>query len=158
VRNRLALEGGEIVVELQFITIDDFEPAGLVQQVPALRRLAETRQRLAALAQRLAGDGRLKAQLTDTLSRPESLKTLARDVGLAVPPDLLEAPPSDQAHPATVLEELPAAVPGRRAPVGGALRPPPAPWAASRPSFARRLLACVLGVAFLSCLVLWAHL
>jgi WD40 repeat protein len=158
VRNRLALEGGEIVVELQFITIDDFEPAGLVQQVPALRRLAETRQRLAALVQRLAGDGRVKAQLTDTLSQPESLKALARDVGLAVPANLVGAPTSDQAPTATVLEEAPAAVAGMRLPVGGALRPPPPSWAPGRPSLARRLLAVVLGLAFLGCLVLWAHL
>src|SRR5262249_41372636 len=70
VRSRLAEESDQFIVELHFVTIGDFEPAGLVQQVPALRRLAELRQRLATLLQKLEADAQFAKQLIDSLTRP----------------------------------------------------------------------------------------
>src|SRR5487761_2801153 len=46
VDNTLAEAGGQMGVDLKFSSIDDFEPARVAQQVPALRALMETRTKL----------------------------------------------------------------------------------------------------------------
>jgi len=48
VDNKLSEEGGEMGVDLKFNSIEDFEPARVAQQVPALRTLLETRAKLRA--------------------------------------------------------------------------------------------------------------
>jgi WD40 repeat protein len=171
VRNRLTAEGGELVVELRFVAFDDFEPAGLVQQVPALRRLADTRQRLAALLQRLAGESRLQGQLIATLTEPQSLKAMAREVGLALSTDSLEATaataamPEAESHPTgyrviktedlgrggmgLVNEEMPTTD------AAGTVSDSWRSTAPRGPSIARRLLAALLGLAFLGSMVLY---
>ena len=46
VDNKLAEDGSEMAVDLKFNSIEDFEPARVAQQVPALRALLETRNKL----------------------------------------------------------------------------------------------------------------
>jgi type VI secretion system protein ImpB len=46
VDNKLADDGSEMGVQLKFSSIDDFDPARIVDQVPALRSLLETRNKL----------------------------------------------------------------------------------------------------------------
>jgi type VI secretion system protein ImpB len=46
VENTLANDGSEIPISLQFSKMDDFEPAAIVAQVPALKSLMETRNQL----------------------------------------------------------------------------------------------------------------
>jgi type VI secretion system ImpB/VipA family protein len=173
VRNRLADESDDFVVELQFVTIDDFEPAGLVQQVPALRRLAELRQRLATLLQKLEADTPFAKQLIDALTRPEKLQALAREVGLPLSAEQAETPPATQAKPpvpaalgradADVAVTAPSSASHRTAPAAPGWMASPAPRAPKtlgrgQSSLARKLLAGVFGLVALAFLAFWAYL
>lgn len=52
VENTLAGDGSEMAVKLKFSSIEDFEPAKIVEQVEPLRKLLDTRNRLRELLSR----------------------------------------------------------------------------------------------------------
>ena len=74
--NRISDEGGEFAVELKFKSIDDFRPESVVQQVEPLRKLLESRSKLADLRNKLAGNEKLEDLLNDVLNNTEQLKQL----------------------------------------------------------------------------------
>ena len=76
VPNRISDEGGEFAVELKFRSIDDFRPEAVVEQVEPLRRLLESRSKLADLRNKLAGNEKLEDLLNDVLNNTEQLKEL----------------------------------------------------------------------------------
>lgn len=76
VPNRISDEGGEFAVELKFKSIDDFRPESVVEQVEPLRRLLESRSKLADLRNKLAGNEKLEDLLSDVLNNTEQLKEL----------------------------------------------------------------------------------
>lgn len=76
VPNRVSDTGGEFGVELKFNSIDDFRPESVVQQVEPLRRLLESRTKLADLRNKLAGNEKLEDLLNDVLNNTEQLKQL----------------------------------------------------------------------------------
>ncbi|MCD9046513.1 type VI secretion system contractile sheath small subunit [Luteimonas sp. MHLX1A] len=79
VQNRISDEGGEFAVELTFKSIDDFRPEAVVQQVEPLRRLLESRSKLADLRNKLAGNEKLEDILTDVLNNTEQLARLGAE-------------------------------------------------------------------------------
>ncbi|HDS1654845.1 TPA: type VI secretion system contractile sheath small subunit [Stenotrophomonas maltophilia] len=76
VPNKISDDGGEFGVELKFKSIDDFRPEAVVQQIEPLRRLLESRTKLADLRNKLAGNEKLEDLLTDVLNNTEQLKKL----------------------------------------------------------------------------------
>ena len=76
VPNKISDEGGEFGVELKFKSIDDFRPEAVVEQVEPLRRLLESRSKLADLRNKLAGNEKLEDLLSDVLNNTEQLKEL----------------------------------------------------------------------------------
>jgi len=76
VPNRISDEGGEFAVELKFRSIDDFRPEAVVEQVEPLRRLLESRSKLADLRNKLAGNEKLEDLFNDVLNNTEQLKEL----------------------------------------------------------------------------------
>ena len=74
--NRISDEGGEFGVELKFNSIEDFRPESVVEQIEPLRRLLESRTKLADLRNKLAGNEKLEDLLTDVLNNTEQLKKL----------------------------------------------------------------------------------
>ncbi len=76
VPNKISESGGEFGVELKFNSIEDFRPESVVQQIDPLRRLLESRTKLADLRNKLAGNERLEDLLTDVLNNTEQLKKL----------------------------------------------------------------------------------
>ena len=76
VSNKISESGGEFGVELKFNSIDDFRPESVVQQIDPLRRLLESRTKLADLRNKLAGNEKLEDLLTDVLNNTEQLKKL----------------------------------------------------------------------------------
>lgn len=76
VPNRISDEGGEFGVELKFKSIDDFRPEAVVEQVEPLRRLLESRSKLADLRNKLAGNEKLEDLLNDVLNNTEQLRQL----------------------------------------------------------------------------------
>ncbi|WP_303749857.1 type VI secretion system contractile sheath small subunit [Stenotrophomonas pigmentata] len=76
VANKISESGGEFGVELKFNSIEDFRPESVVQQIDPLRRLLESRTKLADLRNKLAGNEKLEDLLTDVLNNTEQLKKL----------------------------------------------------------------------------------
>ncbi len=76
VPNKISESGGELGVELKFNSIEDFRPESVVQQIDPLRRLLESRTKLADLRNKLAGHEKLEDLLTDVLNNTEQLKKL----------------------------------------------------------------------------------
>lgn len=80
VPNRLAGDGETTSVALTFESIDDFLPNQLVEQVPALKELLESRQRLSDLKSKLDGNDPLAKLLNSAVEQTESRKSLKSDV------------------------------------------------------------------------------
>ena len=76
VANKISDAGGEFGVELKFNSIDDFRPESVVDQIEPLRKLLESRTKLADLRNKLAGNEKLEDLLTDVLNNTEQLKKL----------------------------------------------------------------------------------
>ncbi|KOR49928.1 type VI secretion protein [Xanthomonas oryzae] len=79
VPNKISDAGGEFGVELKFKSIDDFRPEAVADQVEPLRKLLESRTKLADLRNKLAGNEKLEDLLTDVLNNTEQLKKLGRE-------------------------------------------------------------------------------
>lgn len=83
VENKLTKAGGFINTELIFSSMEDFEPLGLVNQVPALKKLLEARGRLNDLLGKLDGNDDLDAKLQEIVANTESLKKIKSEGGTA---------------------------------------------------------------------------
>ncbi|HEY4219393.1 MAG TPA: type VI secretion system contractile sheath small subunit [Gemmatimonadaceae bacterium] len=76
VDNTIAHDDSKLNVELNFKTIDDFEPVALIQQVAALRKLYEARQRLSDLLTKLDGNDELDHLLQEIVQNTDGLNEL----------------------------------------------------------------------------------
>jgi type VI secretion system protein ImpB len=80
VANKLTDENTNLAVELNFKSIDDFEPAKVAEQVPALKELLEMRQRLKYLQSKMEGNDKVEELLADVLSNTEkAMQALGKD-------------------------------------------------------------------------------
>jgi len=82
VDNKLSEEGGQMAVDLKFNSMDDFEPARVAAQVPALRALMETRAKLRDLASKVDRSEELEGLLEQVLKNENELKSLQDQLGL----------------------------------------------------------------------------
>jgi type VI secretion system protein ImpB len=62
--------------------MDDFEPARVAQQVPALRTLMETRAKLRDLMRKVDRSEELEGLLEQVLKNENELKSLSSQLGL----------------------------------------------------------------------------
>ena len=82
VENTLGGEGRTMPVELKFDGIEDFEPDRVLDQVPALKTLLETRNRLRDLMSKADRSEELEALLETVLKNPGDMDRLAGELGL----------------------------------------------------------------------------
>ena len=82
VDNKLADDGSEMAVNLKFNSIDDFDPARIVEQVPALKSLLETRNKLRDLLSKADRSDELEGLLEKVLQNETELKALSGQLGL----------------------------------------------------------------------------
>jgi type VI secretion system protein ImpB len=82
VDNTLAGDGSQIAVDLKFNSIEDFEPGRIVEQVPALRQLMETRNKLRDLMSKVDRSEELEGLLEQVLQNEGELKSLSGQLGL----------------------------------------------------------------------------
>ncbi|MGA3001269.1 MAG: type VI secretion system contractile sheath small subunit [Acetobacteraceae bacterium] len=82
VDNKLSEEGGQMAVDLKFNAIEDFEPARVAQQVPALRALMETRAKLRDLMSKVDRSEELEGLLEKVLQNENELKALSGQLGI----------------------------------------------------------------------------
>jgi len=82
VDNKLQNDGSKVGVELNFKSIEDFEPDNIVQQVEPLRKLVEARQKLSDLRSKMDGNEKLENMLNDIISNTDKQKQLSDSLGL----------------------------------------------------------------------------
>ncbi len=83
VDNTLAGDGTQMAVDLKFNGIEDFDPARIADQVPALRALVETRNKLRDLMSKVDRSDELESLLEQVLQNESDLKSLSSELGLA---------------------------------------------------------------------------
>jgi len=82
VENTLKGDGSELGVELKFQSMDDFEPAKIVQQVEPLRKLLETRNKLRDLLTKVDVSPELENVLEQILEDAENLRKCSEELNL----------------------------------------------------------------------------
>lgn len=80
VENTLANDGSEMAVDLKFESMDDFEPAAVVNQVEPLKKMMETRNQLRDLMTKIDRSEDLEDIIEKVLSNDENLKSIAGDL------------------------------------------------------------------------------
>jgi len=82
VKNTLKDDDSEMALNLKFKSMDDFDPSNLAQQVPALKKLIETRNKLRDLMTKVDRSEALEGLLEQVLQNEEQLKKFSSDLGL----------------------------------------------------------------------------
>lgn len=82
VANTMADDGSEMAVKLKFSSMEDFEPAKIVEQVEPLRKLLDTRNRLRELMSAVDRADGLEGELEKLLQDSEQLQKLAGEMGV----------------------------------------------------------------------------
>ena len=80
--NKLQDDGSKMGVELNFKSIEDFEPDNIVQQVEPLRKLVEARQKLSDLLSKMDGNDKLESILNDVIANSDKQKELSDALGI----------------------------------------------------------------------------
>lgn len=80
VENTLQGNGTEMLVELKFRSMDDFEPGAVADQIPAIKSLLEVRNRLRDLLTKADRSEELENLLERVLQNEGDLKELAADL------------------------------------------------------------------------------
>ena len=82
VENTLAGDGTELPVNLKFESMDDFTPARVAEQVPALKKLLETREQLKSLLAKADNSAKLEGLLEQILTNGEEIKKASSQLGV----------------------------------------------------------------------------
>ena len=85
VDNKLADDGSKMRVGLKFNSMDDFEPAKVAEQVPALKELLDVRRRLDEVLARISTNQQLEEALGDVIGSTEKAQELAKQMGINPP-------------------------------------------------------------------------
>lgn len=87
VENRMGGDG-RLGVSLHFDSMDDFNPARVAEQIPALKKLLEARQHLANLQRYMNSKPKAQDQIRKLLADPELMAALAeREAGKDTTPE-----------------------------------------------------------------------
>ena len=81
VDNTLAGDGSQMAVDLKFQSMQDFEPASIVDQVEPLKKLLETRNSLRDLLTKADRSEDLEGLLERVLKNTDDLKEVSKELG-----------------------------------------------------------------------------
>jgi type VI secretion system protein ImpB len=82
VDNTLKDDGSQMSVELKFKSMEDFEPAQIVEQVEPLRKLKQARDKLRDLMSKVDRSEELESVLEQVLQNTQDLDKLSKELGL----------------------------------------------------------------------------
>ncbi|MBB3454583.1 type VI secretion system protein ImpB [Rhizobium sp. BK313] len=82
VDNKLSEDGGFMAVDLRFNGIEDFEPGRVLDQIPALKSLLETRNRLRDLMSKADRSEELEMLLEQVLKNKDDLEEISGQLGI----------------------------------------------------------------------------
>jgi type VI secretion system protein ImpB len=85
VQNTLKDDGSDLALQLKFSSMDDFEPGKIAENVPALKKLLDTRNKLRDLMAKVDKSDELEGLLERVLQNEDELKRLSSDLGLGKP-------------------------------------------------------------------------
>lgn len=85
VENTLKGDNSEMAVQMKFNSIEDFEPGRVVDQIPALKKLMETRNKLRDLMTKIDVSPELENVLEQVLENTDDLKKLSEQLGVGQP-------------------------------------------------------------------------
>jgi type VI secretion system protein ImpB len=85
VQNTLKDDGSDLALQLKFSSMDDFEPGKIAENVPALKKLLDTRNKLRDLMAKVDKSDELEGLLERVLQNENELKRLSSDLGLGKP-------------------------------------------------------------------------
>lgn len=85
VDNTLAGDGSQMSMELKFNSINDFEPASIINQVEPLKKLLEARNRLRDLLSKADRSEALESILEKVLQDKDALSKMAQELTAAAP-------------------------------------------------------------------------
>ncbi|MBS1003279.1 type VI secretion system contractile sheath small subunit [Acetobacter thailandicus] len=80
VRNTLTNDGSDLVTDLKFNSTADFEPAQVIDQVPALKALLETRNKLRDLMSKADRSEELEQLLEQILQQDNKLNSVTEEL------------------------------------------------------------------------------
>ena len=80
-------EGKQMAVNLEFNSIEDFEPQNVVKQVEPLKQLLEARNKLRDLMSKADRSEELESVLEDVLKNSEAIAQLKGDLGVEDKPE-----------------------------------------------------------------------
>ncbi len=80
VDNKLTGDDSKLAVELNFKSMDDFEPARVAEQIGPLRELLEMRTKLTQLMSKMEGNDKLEELLNQIVSNPEQANKLVEQL------------------------------------------------------------------------------
>ncbi len=83
VKNTLQGDDSEMAVRLNFSSMDDFDPGRIVEQVPALKSLLDSRDKLRDLLTTMDQSEDLEAQLEKMLSDTSKVQQAAGELGVS---------------------------------------------------------------------------
>ena len=83
VNNTLDDENTEMAVNLKFNSMQDFEPANIINQVPALKELKLIRDKLSDLLSKTDRSDKLERLLEEILQDDKKIQLLAEELGLS---------------------------------------------------------------------------
>jgi type VI secretion system protein ImpB len=79
VDNQLKKDGTEIGVELNFSSLEDFEPQQVVEQIEPMRKLLEVRGRLSDLRNKITANDKFEDLLEEIIRDTEKLKQISAE-------------------------------------------------------------------------------
>ncbi|HYF53822.1 MAG TPA: type VI secretion system contractile sheath small subunit [Salinarimonas sp.] len=82
VENTLSGDGSEMPVSLKFRSMEDFDPAKVAEQVPALKSLMETRNKLRDLMSKVDRSEELEGLIESVLRDKDKLAQLSSELGI----------------------------------------------------------------------------
>ena len=82
VENTLEGDGSELSVNLNFKSLEDFEPQNIVDKVEPLKKLMETRNKLRDLLTKADRSDDLESVLEEVLSNTAALESLSEELGI----------------------------------------------------------------------------
>jgi type VI secretion system protein ImpB len=85
VKNTLAGDDSLIPIQLKFRSMTDFDPGRVAEQVPALKKLLDTRNQLRDLMTKVDRSAELEGLLERVLQNESELKALSSQLGLDKP-------------------------------------------------------------------------
>lgn len=78
------VEGQNLKIDIEFESLDDFQPHAVAEKVDPIRQLVEARRRLSSLKQKMDGNDDLESLVNQILANGDVRESIREDVAVSV--------------------------------------------------------------------------